>query len=163
MPYREFGDDDRFPPDIELPLHLEHKPVYAMPYQRFDGIYREDTDARYLSIGLAQWGNNDLSLKVMRHTGAQWTRQAEELPLHRVFDAAIFLAKVLLDNEDNKVEIEKQSFEGQDSAIQVLRESLCDEDEEVFNNYISQHGELLRRRINALYQTLASLKAKGKL
>ena len=163
MPYREFGNDANFAPEIDLPLHLEHKPVYAMPYQKFDGIYRGDTDARYLSVGLAQWGHNDLSLKVMRHTGTQWTRQAEELPLHRVFDAAIFLTKVLIDNENNKIEIERQSFEGQNAAMQIIRESLSMQDEQYFDEYLLKYGDLLRGRIKSLYQTLDGLKTKGKL
>ena len=96
MPFKEFGNDANFAPKVDLPMHLAHKPVYAMPYQKFDGIYIGETDARYLSVGLAQWGHHDLSLKVMRHTGTQWSRQAEELPLHRVLDASIFLIKALL-------------------------------------------------------------------
>jgi hypothetical protein len=163
MPYTVFGDDDQFAPEIELPLHLKHKPIYAMPYQGFDGFYGGDTDARYLSVGLAQWDNNDLSLKVMRHTGEKWTRQAEELPLHRVFDAAIFLAKILFDNEGGRVEIDGQTFESQDAAIEILREQLSDENVKIFNDYIGQRKELLQSRLNTLYQILGDLKAKGKL
>jgi hypothetical protein len=162
MPYKEFGGGRQFEPDIELPLNLEHKPVYAMPYQRFDGIYSGGTDARYLSVGLAQWGNNDLSLKVMRHTGAQWTRQAEELPLHRVFDAAIFLTKVLLDNESNTVEIERKTFEGQEAAFQVIKEALGKEEQDTFDSYLEKNGELLKGRLNALHYILDGLKMKGR-
>jgi len=32
-----------------LPQHLDHKPVYALPYQHFDGIYSKKTDIRYTS------------------------------------------------------------------------------------------------------------------
>jgi len=37
-----------------LPQHLDHKPVYALPYQHFDGIYSKKTDIRYISVGVAQ-------------------------------------------------------------------------------------------------------------
>ena len=54
-------------------------------------VLKNKTDAEGLSIGLAQWnsqGNTDLSAKVWRYTGEKWSRQSEELPLHRVLDLA---------------------------------------------------------------------------
>lgn len=33
----------------------------------------------------------DLSAKVWRYTGEKWSRQSEELPIHRVFDLASLL------------------------------------------------------------------------
>jgi Family of unknown function (DUF6530) len=162
MTWNEFGNERQFVPDDELPLNLDHKPVYAMPYQHFDGIYITHGDARYLSVGLAQWRNNDLSLKIMRHTGEKWSRQAEELPLHRVLDAAIFLSKVLLDNETDRIEIERRSFENQDAAIQIIKESLNKEENEIFDNYLNNNMVLLKRRLNSLYYALDSLKKKRK-
>lgn len=49
------------------------------------------TDTKGLSLGLAQWndrGKVDISAKVWRYTGEKWSRQSEELPLHRVLDLA---------------------------------------------------------------------------
>ncbi|MCX5896128.1 MAG: DUF6530 family protein, partial [Proteobacteria bacterium] len=84
MPYSTKPNTTTYDPRKELPLHLDHKPVYALPYEHFD--YVEDTDARFISIGLAQYDPDDVSIKVFRHTGEKWTRQSEELPLHRVID-----------------------------------------------------------------------------
>lgn len=47
-----------------LPQHLDHKPVYAMPYQHFDGISPPGTDARYISIGNAQYNQNDVKVDI---------------------------------------------------------------------------------------------------
>lgn len=162
MPYKEFGSQLNFKPDNNLPLDLEHKPLYAMPYQRFDGIYKTKTDARYLSVGLAQWGHDDISLKIMRFTGDKWSRQAEELPLHRVFDSAIFLAKVLFDNEYETVEVERKTFEEQNAAFQVKKENTTDVEQKQFDEYLEKNGDLLKRRLNSLYHALDGLKSRGK-
>lgn len=81
---------------MEIPNHLKHKPIVRLEeYSLIDGIYDSNkTDARGISIGLAQWNNakqKDLSAKVWRHTGEKWSRQSEELPLHRVLDLASLL------------------------------------------------------------------------
>ena len=77
---------------MEIPTHLSHKPIVKLEeYSQLDGRFKNKTDAEGLSIGLAQWnsqGNTDLSAKVWRYTGEKWSRQSEELPLHRVLDLA---------------------------------------------------------------------------
>jgi hypothetical protein len=40
MPIKEFGDKTEYVTIPGLPQDLEHKPLYAMPYEQFDGIYR---------------------------------------------------------------------------------------------------------------------------
>ena len=55
-----------------------------------------DSDAKGLSLGLAQWndrGRVDISAKVWRYTGEKWSRQSEELPLHRALDLAILILR----------------------------------------------------------------------
>ena len=75
---------------MQIPTNLKHKPVFvAEDYANIDGRYAYDSDAQGLSLGLAQWndrGRVDISAKVWRHTGEKWSRQSEELPLHRVLD-----------------------------------------------------------------------------
>ena len=73
---------------MNIPNHLKHQPIIKLEkYAEIDGNYDEKTtDAQGLSLGIAQWGNSDLSVKVWRHTGTKWSRQSEELPLHRVID-----------------------------------------------------------------------------
>ena len=78
---------------MHIPTTLKHKPVLvAEDYGRIDGRTAYGSDAQGLSLGLAQWndrGKVDISAKVWRHTGEKWSRQSEELPLHRVLDLAI--------------------------------------------------------------------------
>ena len=77
---------------MKTPTHLSHKPIISVEnYEIIDGKYSEDTDAKVLSIGIAQWntaGWTELSAKVWRNPGDKWSRQSEELPLHRVIDLA---------------------------------------------------------------------------
>ena len=75
---------------MKIPTTLKHKPVIVSEnYEDVDGRYAYHTDAKGLSLGLAQWndrGKVDISAKVWRYTGEKWSRQSEELPLHRVLD-----------------------------------------------------------------------------
>jgi len=82
---------------MKIPAALKHKPVIITEdYDKIDGRYAGDSDAKGLSLGLAQWndrGRVDVSAKVWRYTGEKWSRQSEELPLHRVIDLAILICK----------------------------------------------------------------------
>ena len=82
---------------MKIPKTLKHKPVIVSEeYDRIDGRYMGDSDAKGLSLGLAQWndrGKVDVSAKVWRYTGEKWSRQSEELPLHRVIDLAILICR----------------------------------------------------------------------
>jgi Family of unknown function (DUF6530) len=161
MSYSVFAKGVKIDPSIELPDNLEHKPVYAMPYEIFDNP--KGSDAKYISVGFAQWENEEyaLSLKFMRHTGEKWSRQSEEFPLNRVIDAAIFLSKVLFDEAGNTIEIEKDTFPNQPSAFSVEKEDLS---AELNRNYKASKEMLipvLRERINALYLALDRYKKKG--
>jgi len=80
---------------MDIPTHLSHKPIVKLDeYSKIDGRFKNKTDAQGLSIGLAQWNDHnnpddiDLSAKIWRHTGGKWSRQSEELPLHRALDLA---------------------------------------------------------------------------
>ena len=77
--------------DYPPPTWLKHQPMFLLPYAPFDGPYANHTDAKYLSIGRAQWRTptNDphaLSAKVWRYPDNKWSRMSEEIPLHRLAD-----------------------------------------------------------------------------
>lgn len=80
---------------MNIPTTLKHKPVFVVDnYENVDGYTAYDSEAKGLSLGLAQWndrGRVDVSAKVWRYTGEKWSRQSEELPLHRVLDLALLL------------------------------------------------------------------------
>ena len=58
---------------MDIPTTLKHKPVIvAEDYEHIDGRSAYHSDAKGLSLGLAQWndrGRVDISAKVWRHTG----------------------------------------------------------------------------------------------
>ena len=82
---------------MESPKHLSHKPILSVNnYDKIDAQYRAKTDIRALSIGIAQYDMDEISLKVWRHTGQKWSRQSEELPLHRNIDLNILLLGALM-------------------------------------------------------------------
>lgn len=81
---------------MDIPTHLSHKPIVKLEnYSRIDGIYKNATDVQGLSLGISQWSNEDLSVKVWRHSGKKWSRMSEELPLHRVLDLASLVCSAL--------------------------------------------------------------------
>ncbi|MGJ8665173.1 MAG: DUF6530 family protein [Patiriisocius sp.] len=84
---------------MKSPNNLGHKPIISVnDYDKIDAQYRADTDVRALSIGNAQYDEDEISLKVWRHTGEKWSRQSEELPLHRNIDLSIlFLGALMTD------------------------------------------------------------------
>jgi hypothetical protein len=133
-----------------------------MPYKQFDGWRGAETDTRYLSIGISQWSAKEVSLKIMRYK-EQWSRQSEELPLHRVIDSSIFLAKVLLDRDKQSVEMERSLFTNQPEGFRIKEEPASDQDKSQFDSVLNGNDKALRDRFNKLYQMLSNLKAQGKL
>lgn len=79
---------------MESPKHLSHQPIISVnDYDKIDALYANHTDVKALSIGKAQYDESQISLKVWRHTDKKWSRQSEELPIHRNLDLSIlFLA-----------------------------------------------------------------------
>jgi len=63
---------------MKIPTNLMHKPVIVCEnYENIDGRNAYKSDAKGLSLGLAQWndrGKVDISAKVWRHTGEKWSR-----------------------------------------------------------------------------------------
>lgn len=84
---------------MESPKYLSHQPIISVnDYDKIDAFRANDTDVKALSIGKAQYEEHEISLKVWRHTGKKWSRQSEELPIHRNLDLSIlFLAAITAD------------------------------------------------------------------
>lgn len=82
---------------MSTPTHLSHKPITSIDnYAQHDGIYKNNTDVRALSIGIAQYDSEQISAKVWRFVNNAWSRQSEELPLHRVIDLNTTILKSIL-------------------------------------------------------------------
>lgn len=88
---------------MSIPRNLNHKPIIGVTnYDKIDSKYTGKTDAKALSIGKAQYDKDEISLKVFRIVKGKWSRQSEELPIHRNLDLSIlFVASLLTDVDAN--------------------------------------------------------------
>ena len=135
---------------MKSPKHLSHKPLVSVnDYDKVDGMYRNNTDAKALSIGYAQWDNNELSMKVWRKK-KRWSPQSEELPLHRNLDLTILLLHVLFDEAPNP-----------DSFL-VKAQTLFSEDQkggiEEIKKYYQKNKSFLEPRLKELRELLNKMK-----
>ena len=162
MPFRAINPNPHiYDPEDGLPQHLKHTPVYAMPYQDFDGGNgRQGNDVRFVSVGLFQDDEETVSIKIMRHSRERWSRQAEELPVHRVIDMTLFLAKVLFDSERHMISIDKETFQNQGSDMVIDREERTPDEIEAFESYLAQDRTTLRARFSKLLAVLEDLRGR---
>ncbi|MHA6483976.1 DUF6530 family protein [Paenibacillus sp. strain BS8-2] len=157
---------------MKIPTTLKHKPVIVTEdYDKVDGRYAGESDAKGLSLGLAQWndrGKVDVSAKVWRHTGEKWSRQSEELPIHRVLDLAILACSGMvhfreayrykdLYDPENPV-IERIGLQGDAMTVAVCTDNdHIKEDMKLFSQALSEDGELNGERLSRLSRLLKEL------
>jgi hypothetical protein len=157
---------------MKIPTTLKHKPVIVSEdYDKIDGRVK-DSDAKGLSVGLAQWndrGRVDVSAKIWRHTGEKWSRQSEEMPLCRVIDLAIFVCRVkqyfrdeahkhekLYDEADPQ--IDRIALQGGAMNVAVCADNdMIDEDIKLFREALARDDELLGERLTRLSAILKEL------
>jgi Family of unknown function (DUF6530) len=157
---------------MKIPTTLKHKPVIvAANYENVDGRNAYNSDAKGLSLGLAQWndrGKVDISAKVWRHTGEKWSRQSEELPLHRVLDLGILICQSLLHFREayrhRKLYDEKQpaiarvGLQGDAMTVAVcLDNDRIDEDLQLFSQVLHNDDELIGERLRILSRILRDM------
>ncbi|SHI79451.1 DUF6530 family protein [Lutispora thermophila] len=157
---------------MKIPTNLKHKPVIVSEnYENVDGRYAYNTDAKGLSLGLAQWndrGKVDISAKVWRYTGEKWSRQSEELPLHRVLDLAILVCRAKLYfreayryeklyDQENPV-IDRVGLQGDAMTVAVCTDNeKIDEDIKLFSQALSNDDELISERLFTLSRILKEM------
>ncbi len=129
---------------MKSPKHLSHKPIISVnDYDKIDAQYRKNTDIRALSIGKAQYDEDEISLKIWRHTGEKWSRQSEELPIHRNIDLNILLLGALMTDINSGY------------PKTNLREEIDDETEFVkIIEYYNSHEGFLKPRLEELRDKL---------
>jgi hypothetical protein len=157
---------------MKIPTTLKHKPVIVSEnYENVDGRRAYNSDTKGLSLGLAQWndrGKVEISAKVWRYTGEKWSRQSEELPLHRVIDLAILVCrakqhfkdayryKKLYDPENTQ--LDRIGLQGDAMTVSVCNENpLIDEDIKLFADVLSADDELIGERLATLSRILKEL------
>jgi hypothetical protein len=157
---------------MKIPTALKHKPVIVSEnYENVDGRYAYNSDAKGLSLGLAQWndrGKVDISAKVWRYTGEKWSRQSEELPLHRVLDLAILVCRTQLHfREAYRYEklydpehpvIDRVGLQGDAMTVEVCTDNeKINEDIKLFNQALSNDGEIIGERLRTLSSILKEM------
>jgi len=150
---------------MKIPITLKHKPVFVSEeYDKVDGRNAYNTDAKGLSLGLAQWndrGQVDISAKVWRYTGEKWSRQSEELPLHRVLDLAILVCRAKQYMSESyrlpkqydpaKPMIDRIGLQGDAMNVAVCTDNpMIDQDIVLFANALGKDDELLAERLKVL-------------
>ncbi len=157
---------------MKIPTSLKHKPVIVSEdYANVDGRMAYQSDAQGLSVGLAQWndrGRVDISAKVWRYTGEKWSRQSEELPLHRVLDLAILVSRTVayfreayryekLYDPDRPV-IDRVGMQGDAMTVSVCKDNpLIDEDIRLFSDVLAKNDEMIGERLVVLSRLLKSM------
>lgn len=153
---------------MNIPVHLKHKPVIVSEeYDLIDGRFSQSTDAKGLSLGLAQWndrGRVDISAKIWRHTGGKWSRQSEELPLHRVLDLAILICRTKryfqeryrLDGENPHIDRIGLQGGAMNVDLGVGNDQLAT-DIELFDVCLHEDDEIISERLKVLADLLKEL------
>ena len=156
---------------MKIPTTLKHKPVIVVrDYDRIDGRFQQ-SDAKGLSLGLAQWndrGKVDISAKVWRHTGEKWSRQSEEMPLHRVIDLAILICRSKMyfqesyritdAPENDSPVIDRIPIQGDALDIALCVDNpLLAEDAGLFRDVLAKDDEMLSERLHRLAAILKEM------
>ncbi len=157
---------------MKIPTTLKHKPVIVSEnYERVDGRKAYDTDAQGLSLGLAQWndrGKVDISAKVWRYTGEKWSRQSEELPLHRVLDLALLICRAKQHFQEayrfeklydpQQPILDRIGLQGDAMTVSVCTDNpMIDEDIRLFAQALSEDDEMVSERLFALGRLLQEM------
>ena len=135
---------------MNSPKHLGHKPIISVnDYDKIDAQYKNNTDVKALSIGNAQYDFDEISLKVWRHTGEKWSRQSEELPLHRNIDLNILLIASLL--KDTTSDYPNSNLREEIDEVSKVKE---------IQDYYNAHETFLRPRLEELQKKLTEFLKK---
>lgn len=129
---------------MESPKNLHHKPIMSVnDYDKIDAFNTNNTDVVALSIGRAQYDIQQISLKVWRHSDEKWSRQSEELPIHRNLDLSIlFIAALLTDIDANYPRCNLREIIDNPSEVQVIK------------NFYEVNKVYLKPRLNELKRLL---------
>lgn len=163
---------------MKIPVDLKHKPVIISEnYDKIDGRFACDpetgreSEAKGLSLGLAQWndrGKVSISAKIWRYTGEKWSRQSEEMPLHRVLDLAILIvrSRIYFANRYYQKDSDNPSFPlidriglqgGAMNAAICLENENIEEDISLFDQCLHQDDEIIGERLRVLRSMLEKL------
>lgn len=158
---------------MKMPTAPSHKPVIVSEnYERVDGRLARNTDAKSLSLGLAERnadrGAADLLAKVWGYEGDSLSEQSVELPLHRVLDLSILICRSLAHFRDayryehlydpQKPILDRIGLQGDAMTVAVCtgNDSIHD-DIELFSQALSDDDEMLSERLRVLSKILKDM------
>ena len=146
---------------LPLPDHLQHKPVFGVPFFDHDPGREGETDCQHLSIGWSQWDDKEISAKVFRHGEQKWSRQSEEIPLARLVDLTSLIALAVNNGNGDSLVIPANFFENQPTELVIRRRTGSDTEREFYRQSLGGN-ELLQRRLDQLTDVLiARREARG--
>lgn len=156
---------------MKIPTTLKHKPVIVAPdYETLMGgrIRRTRRGSRLgLHSGTTAAGV-DISAKVWRYTGEKWSRQSEELPLHRVIDLALLICRTkqyFMDAyrypalyDENDPIIDRVGVQGDAMTVEVCTDNeRIGEDIKLFSDALVRDDEFLSERLHLLANMLLDM------
>ena len=158
---------------MHIPTTLKHKPVLvAEDYGRIDGRTAYGSDAQGLSLAWPSGTTGarvDISAKVWAAHREKWSRQSEELPLHRVLDLAILAAGPSSISrrrptaspgatDPEHPQVDRIGLQGDAMTVEVCTTNpKIDEDIQLFAQALSQDDELLGERFRTLARVLEEM------
>ncbi len=128
------------------PTHLTHKPIIVVnDYDTKDGMFAGNTDAKALSIGRAQYNETEIAAKIFRHTGSMWSRQSEEMPIHRTLDLTILILASMADRTA-------------ENSITSLEENIVSPEQfQEITRYYEKNKEVLQPRLLEMKKLLDTI------
>jgi hypothetical protein len=128
---------------MRVPQHLKHQPIVVVDDYNIIGEKNKDSDAKGLSIGKSLWNEDEISAKVWRHVEKtqRWSRQSEELPLHRVLDLAILIVSLYKSNINQSTSL-KETVLNENDLLKV--QDFLKENEEDLIPRLKELKELLK-------------------
>ncbi|MGJ0845606.1 DUF6530 family protein [Tissierella praeacuta] len=103
-----------------------------------------------------------------RYTGEKWSRQSEELPIHRVLDLSILVCRALehfreayrydkLYDTENPI-IDRVGLQGDAMTVSICTDNeKIDEDIKLFSQVLSNDSELIGERLRTLSRILKEM------
>lgn len=145
---------------MSVPTHLNHKPILGISeYDRIDGPYKNDTDTRAISIGLAQWSadwkleESDISVKIWRSNGDRWSRMSEEMPIHRALDLATLVCVAKKYAEKKELPLTGDGF----PVSRITSNPAFHKHVDILANYFDKHEDDIKNSLLNLKKALNEL------
>lgn len=157
---------------MNIHASMNHKPVIVSDnYGEVDGRFADATEVRALSLGLSQGneeGQANVAARVWRDATEQATEPSLELPIHRILDLSILVCSALAHfSEAYRYE---QLYDPQNPVIgriglqgSAMTVAVCTDNEQIhedirlFNEALSDNGEMIGERLRTLTRALKEL------